>query len=206
MFCSPTVDCFQHLADFDGYKLQSVTKEGLKYADEDEGTMKKRAKTYKETFKPLIKYMKELFSGKVQKVTVSQRVEKTPGVIVTSQFGNSANLERIMRSQTFASQENIKAMAASRTLELNPRHPIVVELNSLIQDSPDEQTTKDIAFLIYDTALLASGFMHDDPDSFAERMYRTLGANLNLKSLDLAEEIAVEEEAEEAEEKGHDEF
>jgi len=208
LFLTEPVDeyCFQHLADFDGYKLQSVTKEGLKYADEDEDVIKKRTKSYKETFKPLIKYMKELLSGKVQKVTVSQRVEKTPSVIVTSQFGNSANLERIMRSQTFSTQENIKAMAASRTLELNPRHPIVVELNSLIQDSPDEQATKDIAFLLYDTALLASGFMHDDTDSFSERMYRTLSTNLNLKSLDLAEELAVEEEAEEAEEKGHDEF
>lgn len=207
LFLTEPVDeyCFQHLADFDGYKLQSVTKEGLKYADEDEDTMKKRSKTYKETFKPLIKFMKELLSGKVQKVTVSQRVEKTPSVIVTSQFGNSANLERIMRSQTFSSQENIKAMAASRTLELNPRHPIVVELNSLIQDSPDEQTTTDIALLLYDTALLASGFMHDDTDGFSERMYRTLGSNLNLKSLEIADEIAVEE-PEEAEEKGHDEF
>jgi len=201
--------CFQHMGDFDGFKLQSVTKEGLKYADEDEDVIKKRAKAYRENFKPLIKYLKELFSGKVHKVTVSQRVEKTPGVIVTSQFGNSANLERIMRAQTFSTQENIKAMAAQRTLELNPRHPIVIELASLIADAPEEQTTKDIAYLIYDTALLASGFVHEDPDSFADRMYRTLAHNLNIKSLDLVEEIQVESEAEETVEgdkPGHDEF
>ncbi len=196
------------MADFDGFKLQAVTKEGLKYNDEDESVVKKRAKSYRETFKPLTKYLKELFAGKVNKVTVSQRVEKTPAVIVTSQFGNSANLERIMRAQTFSTQENIKAMAASRTLELNPRHPLVAELNSLVKDSPDEQSTKDVAFLIYDTALLASGFMHDDPDAFADRMYRALATNMNVKSLELAEEIVVEEEEEQAaaEEPKHDEF
>jgi len=198
--------CFQHLADFDGYKLQAVTKEGLKYGDEDEDVVKKRTKAYKETFKPLTKYLKGLFSDKVHKVTVSQRVEKTPAIIVTSQFGNSANMERIMRSQTFSTEQNIKAMAAQRTLELNPRHPIVIELNSLIKDAPDEQTTKDIAFLVYDTALLASGFMHDDPDSFADRMYRSLANNLNLKSLELAEEMAVEEPEEDDDKEKHDEF
>jgi len=201
--------CFQHLADFDGYKLQAVTKEGLKYNDEDESVVKKRTKAYRENFKPLTKYLKELFSGKVQKVTVSQRVEKTPAVIVTSQFGNSANLERIMRSQTFSSAENVKAMAASRTLELNPRHPIIIELNNLVKDAPDDQSTKDLAFLIHDTALLASGFMHEDPDSFSERMYRALATNLNIKSLDLADEIVFEEEEEAAsseEAAKHDEF
>jgi len=199
--------CFQHMADFDGFKLQSVTKEGLKYNDEDEATIKKRTKAYKETFKPLTKYLKELFAGKVTKVTVSQRVEKTPSVIVTSQFGNSANLERIMRAQTFSNNENLKSMAATKTLELNPRHPLIIELNNLVKDAPEEQSTKDAAYLVYDTALLASGFTHDDPDGFADRMYRALAANLNVKSLELAEEISVEEPEEEEEEKPvHDEF
>lgn len=202
--------CFQHMADFDGYKLQSVTKEGLKFSDEDESVTKKRTKAYKETFKPLTKYLKELFAGKVSKVTVSQRVEKTPCVIVTSQFGNSANLERIMRAQTFSNNDNLKSMAATKTLELNPRHPLIVELNSLVKDAPDEQSTKDAAFLIYDTALLASGFTHEDPDAFADRMYRALATNLNVKSLDLAEEISVEEPEDDDEtdldKAGHDEF
>lgn len=202
---------FQHMADFDGHKLQALTKEGLKFSDEDEETAKKRTKAYKDTFKPLTKFMKDLFTGKVSKVVVSQRVEKSPSVIVTSQYGHTANMERIMRSQTFASPEQLRAISAQKTLELNPRHPIVVELNKLVQESPDAESTKDMAFLLYDTALLTSGFTQDDPESFADRMYRTLATNLNLKSLDLQDEIEIVEEEEEEDEESseggaHDEF
>ena len=93
------------MGDFDGLKLQSLTKEGLKFGDEDEETLKKRLKAYRDTFKPLTSYLKDLFAGKISKVTVSQRVETTPSIIVTSQFGHTANMERIMRAQTFANPE-----------------------------------------------------------------------------------------------------
>jgi heat shock protein beta len=187
-------DCFQALSEFDGHKLQSLTKEGAKFGDEDETTIKKRAKAYKETFKPLTKFLKNLLGTKVSKVLVSQRVEKSPSVIVTSQYGNTANMERIMRAQTFASSDHIKAMSAAKTLELNPRHPIVIELNSLVTSAPDEQATKDLGHLLFDTALLASGFQQDDLEGYSERMIRTLAKTLNLDSLDLAPEVSVEEE------------
>lgn len=196
---------FQYLGEFDGHKLQSLTKEGAKFGDEDEELLKKRAKAYKESFKPLTKYLKELFAGKVSKVTVSQRVEKTPSVIVTSQYGNSANMERIMRAQTFSNQENLKGMVAAKTLEINPRHPIIIRLKSLVQTEPDSQTTKDLSYLLYDTALIASGFNQDDTEGYADRMYRTLAAALKVESLELEAELEVEEEVDE-EEEHHDEF
>ena len=215
LFLTESVDeyTFQHLGEFDGHKLQSLTKEGLKFGDEDEETMKKRAKMYKENFKPLTKYLKELFLGKVAKVVVSQRVEKTPSVIVTSQYGHTANMERIMRAQTFTTGETIKSMTATRTLELNPRHPIVIELNNLCQSAPKEESTRDIAFLLYDTALVTSGFPQDDPESYSERMYRTLAKTLSLDSMALADEINIEADEEEEEKEtatssssGSDEF
>jgi heat shock protein beta len=199
---------FQYLGEFDGHKLQSLTKEGAKFGDEDEEVQKKRAKAYKESFKPLTKYLKDLFAGKVSKVTVSQRVEKSPSIIVTSQYGNSANMERIMRAQTFSNQENLKGMVASKTLEINPRHPIIVELKKRVTSDPDSQATKDLAYLLYDTALVTSGFNQDDLESYAERMYRTMATALNIKSMDLEEEIEVESEPEEVEdaEEVHEEF
>jgi HSP90 family molecular chaperone len=120
-------------------------------------------------------------------------------------------MERIMRAQTLSDPKNMKAMSASRTMEINPRHPIIIELSKLASESPEEQSTKDLAWLLYDTALLTSGFSQDEPELFAERMYRTLGSSLNIKSFDLAEEIevAVEEEDEEGESKekvDHDSF
>ncbi len=198
----------QNLGDYDGNKLQALTKEGLKFGDEDEDTLKKRIKLYRETFKPLTKFMKEILAGKVSKVTVSQRVEKSPSVIVTSQYGHTANMERIMRAQTFANPEVLKSMAASKTLELNPRHPIIVELNKRVQNEPDSQTTKTLAHLVYDTALLVSGFVHDDVDGFSSRMVEALAGSLDVSSLELVEEVEVskDEEEENGEEPSHDEF
>jgi len=156
----------QHLADFEGNKLQSLTKEGVKFGDEDEDTIKKRTKAYREAFKPLTKYMKDLLGAKISKVlsicisyfyffhgkikftpinlqvTVSQRVDKTPSIIVSSQYGQSANMERIMRAQTFADSSKVREMVSSRTLELNPRHPIISKLNKLIQESPDDEVSR----------------------------------------------------------------
>lgn len=191
----------QNLGDFEGHKLQSLTKEGVKFGDEDEDVVKKRTKAYREDFKPLTKYLKELFTGKVSKVTVSQRVESSPSIIVTSQYGHTANMERIMRAQTFSNPEAYKHMLATKTLELNPRHPIVIELKKLVAEKPKEEATKDLAFLLYDTALLASGFQHDEVESFSNRIYRTLATGLNLKSLELVDEIQLEEEPEEEDRK-----
>lgn len=203
----------QQMGDFDGHKLQSLTKEGLKFSDEDEDVQKKRIKAYRETFKPLTKFMKELFSGKVAKVTVSQRVENSPSVIVTSQYGHSANMERIVRAQTFANPEAYKMMMASKTLELNPRHPIIVKLNALVKKDAEAQSTKDLAYMVYDSALLSSGFQHEDVEDFTLRVQRVLASSLKLDSLELEEELVIEPEEEEEEESedntesaAHDEF
>jgi len=190
----------QNMGDYDGSKLQALTKEGLKFGDENEDTQKKRIKAYREAFKPLTKFLKDLLAGKVAKVIVSQRVESSPAVIVTSQYGHTANMERIMRAQTFANPELLKSMQGSKTLELNPRHPIIVELNKKVQSEPDADATKNLAHLIFDSALMSSGFVHDDVDSFAVRMQQVMASSLNLKSLELVEEMAVEEEEEEEDE------
>ena len=142
--------------------------------------------------------------GKVGKVTVSQRVEATPCVIVTGAYGNTANMERIMRAQTFADPTAMQQMSASRTLELNPRHPIIVELNKLVESSPEEETTKDLAWLMYDTALLSSGFNQQDTELFSARMHRTIAKSLSIDSMDLAEEE--EDDEEEDMDAAHDEF
>jgi len=198
---------FQHLADFDGHKLQSLTKEGVKFSDEDEDVQKKRTKKYKETFKPLTKYLKDLYAGKVNKVVISSRMESSPAMVVTSQYGHTANMERIMRAQTFANQDNLKSISASKTLELNPRHPIIIELNSRVQADAEAQTTKDLGFLLYDTALTSSGFVQDDAEGFAQRMFRTMASSLNVKSLNLADEIDIsEDDSEEEDSSSHDEL
>jgi heat shock protein beta len=191
---------FQHMTEYEGHKVLSLTKEGVKFGDEDEATEKRRSLAYKKKFEALTGYMKALFNSKVGKVSVSARVEKSPAVIVTSQWGYTANMERIMRAQTMGGAQNSAgSMASSRTLELNPRHPIVVKLSEQVMSKPEDQNTKDLAFLVYDTALLASGFAQEETDSFAERMYRVIAGGLKVDSLELLPEIDPEEEEEEEE-------
>merc|ERR1712196_430452 len=166
---------FQHVSEFEGIKLQSLSKEGIKFGDEDESLVKRRNKAYKDSFKTLTKYLKDMLSGKVSKVSVSQRVVDSPAVVVTGQFGHTANMERVMRAQTMGSGDPMRSMSASKTLELNPRHPIIVSLKELVDSNPDAQETKD-------AAMLSSGFMQDDLEEFTARMYRSVGKALNVDS------------------------
>lgn len=160
---------------------------------------KKRAKIYKESFKPLTKFFKDLLGSKISKVTVSERVVDSPAIIVASQYGQSANMERIMRAQTFADSNKVNQMVSSRNLELNPRHPIISKLNAAVSEEggDEEETNKDLAWLIHDTALTSSGFIQDDTDAYATRMYRTIANSLSVDSMELEPEIEVPEEEEE---------
>jgi heat shock protein beta len=194
----------QNLTEFDGKKLQSVTKENLQFGD-DTDEDKKRAELYKEKFKPLADWLKTTYNDKVEKVTVSTRIETTPCVFVTSQYGYSANMERIMNSQAFSDNKRTQYLVSKKTLEINPRHPIVVELLKRAVESPDDQETKDLAWVMHDTALLNSGFTMDAPQDFAGRMYRLIKGGLNLDTLDLVDEIEIPEEEDEEEEEEEEE-
>ncbi len=150
---------------------------------------KRRETLYKTDFEPLTKYLKGVYGDKVEKVTVSSRLAGSPCVLVTSQYGNSANMERIMRAQAFADPSRASVMASKKTLEINPRHPIITELKARAAAGTADAQTADIASLLYDTALLNSGFAMDDSRDFATRMYRLMKSGLALESLELVPEM-----------------
>jgi HSP90 family molecular chaperone len=192
----------QHVTEYDGKKLQSVSKEGLSFGgDEAEDKAdKKRLDLYKDQYKPLTVFMAKMYGDKVGKVVVSPRVETTPCILVTSQYGNSANMERIMRSQAFSDPSKASTMSSAKTMEINPRHPLLRGLLNLFLEDKDSEQLRDSAWLLYDTALLQSGFAMDEPAVFAERMFRTMKGALKVESLDLEAELEIpEEEEEEAE-------
>jgi heat shock protein beta len=196
----------QQLPEFDGHRLQSITKEGLQLPGDDDKTMKRREKAYAETFKPLTSYLKEALGGKVEKVAISHRLATSPCILATSQYGYSANMERLMRAQAFADPSKQAMLTAKKTLEINPRHPIIAELlrraSAATETDSEEakQETKDLAFVLYDTALLNSGFPIDEPKEFSSRMYRLMKSGMSLESLELQPEIELPaEEAEEGE-------
>lgn len=182
----------QHMPEFESKKFTSISKEGVKFGDEDDKVVAKREKLYADKFQTLTDGLKKLYGDKISKVTMSQRVVDSPAVMVTSQWGYSANMQRIMKAQTFANRDGAPTHGAgSAILELNPRHPIIAKLNDLVASKPEDEETKDLAWLLYDAALVNSGFDMNDFDHFASRVYRIMKGSMGLASLELEPEIEV---------------
>ncbi|CAL0303511.1 unnamed protein product [Lupinus luteus] len=174
----------QYLMDYEDKKFQNVSKEGLKLG---KGA---KDKELKESFKDLTRWWKNtLASENVDDVKISNRLDNTPCVVVTSKFGWSANMERIMQSQTLSDASKQAYMRGKRVLEINPRHPIIKELRERVVKNPEDESVKHTAELMYQTALFESGFLLDDPKDFASRVYDSVKS-----SLDISPDAAVEEE------------
>merc|ERR1719402_1840595 len=170
--------CVQQLKEYDGKTLVSVTKEGLELPeDEDE---KKRREELKAQFEGLCKVIKDILDKKVEKVIVSNRLVSSPCCIVTSQYGWTANMERIMKAQALRDSSTLGYMAAKKQLEINPEHPIMETLRKKADADKNDKSVKDLVMLLYETALLASGFGLEDPQIHAGRIYRMVKLGLGL--------------------------
>merc|ERR1719469_1541622 len=160
------------MKEYEGKKLVSCTKEGLDLDDTEEE--KKAAEEEKAAYEALCKKMKEVLGDKVEKVIVSGRMADSPCVLTTSEYGWSANMERIMKAQALRDNSMTSYMVSKKTMEINPKHGIVKELKKLLDKDASNATVKDIVWLLYDTSLLNSGFSIEDPNSFAKRMHKIL--------------------------------
>ena len=176
----------QQLKDFEGKTLMSVTKEGLVLEETEEE--KALAEEQKTTFEPLCARIKEVLGDKVEKVTVSSRIVKSPCVLVTGQFGWSANMERIMKAQTLRDNTMTSYMISKKTMEINPNHPIISALKERFESDSADETATDLIVLMYETSLLASGFSLEDASGFASRIHRMMKLGLNL-SLEEQEDV-----------------
>merc|ERR1712217_711240 len=177
--------CTQQLKEYDGKNLVSVTKEGLELPEsEDE---KKAFEEQKAKFEPLCKIMKEILDAKVEKVTVSNRLVKSPCCVVTSQYGWSANMERIMKAQALKDSSTMGYMAAKKQLEINPDHKIVENLRQRAETDKNDKSVKDLVLLLFETSLLSSGFSLEDPAVHARRIHRMIKLGLGIDEDDEAD-------------------
>lgn len=167
------------LKEYDGEKLVSVTKEGLQLEDESEEE-KKEKEEKKKSFEKLCKVMKEVLGDRVEKVVVSDRVVDSPCVLVTGEYGWTANMERIMKAQALRDNSMGAYMSSKKTMEINPNNGIVEELRKRVEVDENDKSVKDLVLLLYETALLSSGFSLDDPNRFAGRIHRMLKLGLSI--------------------------
>jgi len=168
----------QQLKDYDGKKLVSCTKEGLELDNtEDE---KKKQEELKAKFEPLCKLIKDVLGDKVEKVVVSTRIDESPCVLVTSEHGWTANMERIMKAQALRDNSMTSYMMSKKTMELNPNNAIVGELRQKAEVDQSDKTVKDLVWLLYETSLLTSGFSLEDSSQFATRIHRMIKLGLSI--------------------------
>jgi len=184
LFMTEPIDeyAIQQLKEYDGKKLVSVTKEGLELPQDEEE--KKKQEELNAKFEPLCKLMKEILDKKVEKVVLSNRLVGSPCCIVTSQYGWTANMERIMKAQALRDSSTLGYMAAKKHLEINPEHPIMESLREKAEADRNDKSVKDLVMLLFETSLLSSGFSLDDPQVHANRIFRMIKLGLGIDEVE----------------------
>jgi len=168
----------QQLREFDGKKLVCCTKDGLELPEDDDE--KKRFQDQEKEYEDFCKHVKDILGEKVEKVKISNKVVDSPCVLVTGQFGWSANMERIMKAQALRDSSMSAYMASKKTMEVNPDHPIIKSLKAKLTSDKNDKTARDLAVLLFETSLLSSGFSLEDPSNFAKRIHRMIKIGLSV--------------------------
>merc|ERR1712170_209625 len=168
-------------------------------------------------YKPLTDWWKEKLTDftekgamkdggvKVESVSISKRLTESPVVVVTSQFGYSAQQEKVMKAQAFQNKEQIGMMSGRKTLEINPNHPVVIDLLAKVKADKEDAAAKDTAQVLFQTALIESGYELADASALVNRVYRLMSKELGVDPDAPLTEVEVPEEEEEAEEEEEEE-
>ena len=174
----------QQVKEYDGKKLVSITKGQLQLFENDDE--KTEFEDLSKKAEDLCKLIKTTLGEKIEKAVCSNRIVESPCCLVTSEYGYSANMERIMKAQALGNGSSNMMMSSKKTLEINPKNAII---KSLISNS-DEKMTRDFIWLLYESALLTSGFSLEDPVQFANRIHHILESGLDVLPVEEKKEVA----------------
>merc|ERR1711879_603613 len=164
--------CVQQLKEYEGKKLISATKEGLKF--------------------------KEVLDDKVEKVVISNRLADSPCCLVTGEYGWSANMERIMKAQALRDASQSAYMTSKKTMEINPTNSIINALREKADADQSDKTVRDLIWLLFDTSLLTCGFSLEEPATFSSRIHRLVKLGLSIDEEENDDEMDDVEELPEA--------
>merc|ERR1712023_92093 len=181
------------LTEFKGFQFMGANKENLKFDDDEDE--EKKLKKLTETHKKLTDWLKETLGSKIEKAVVSNRLLETPAIIVSSQYGWSTNMERIMKAQTMGNQDRSQAMVSQKTFEINPAHPIIRELKSRVESDDKDSEATDIAHTLFDVALIGTGLTPSDATEFGTRLQVLMRLGLGVSKDAPIEEPEVPEDA-----------
>lgn len=186
------------LPDYEGTKFMSISKDNFKFGEEDQKVEDKKNKALKKRFKPLTKLLKDRMGEKVSKVKLSTRLSNTVCVVSTDQYGYSARMEIVMKAQAFADPDSFSYMTPkAKIMELNPNHPVVKEMLTLAEQGDSDDKVVELGHLVYDTALIASGYLMNDNADYAKRTFKWIGDSMGVDPDAPVEEFELPEEEEE---------
>ncbi|CAM9105118.1 unnamed protein product, partial [Lampetra planeri] len=198
--------CIQALPEFDGKRFQNVAKEGVKFDESDKAKEKREA--LEKEYEPLTTWLKDkALKDKIEKAVLSQRLTNSPCALVASQYGWSGNMERIMKAQAYQTGKDISTnyyASQKKTLEINPKHPLIKQILQRVNDDAEDQTASDLATILFETATLRSGYQLADTKAYGDRIERMLRLSMNVPLDEQVEEEPEEEPEEPADEDSED--
>lgn len=159
----------QNVKEYNDKKLADVSK---KITLDDKSDEKDDAK-----HKDLIEFIKSVLNNKVSEVVVSNRLTTTPCMLSSSEFGWTANMERIMKAQAIRNEMMDQFMSSRKVLELNINHKLIINIANKFKDQNNKVVLVDLINIMYDTALLNSGFILENPVGYATKVNKIITQN-----------------------------